>query len=138
MKLFVMTIRVTFWYSKQNYSSSMLLDNSSLKVIKPSFLHLLFLWRNYFVLKENILLWSLKYLLAFCLNIHVEKLSCILYNANIQVDRTSIPFSRFFELSIMFHYFLVKVASLRNGINLRGFLDLRNLTNYVKTVTSNG
>ena len=45
-----------------------------------------------------------------------------MYNANIQADRTSIPFSRFFELSIMFHYFLVKVASLRNGINLRGFL----------------
>ena len=51
--------------------------------------------------------------------------SCLLsqylwYNANIQVDKTSIHFSRFFEkILIMFHKFLITMTPLKNGISLR-------------------
>ena len=51
--------------------------------------------------------------------------SCLLsqylwYNANIQVDETSIHFSRFFEkILIMSHKFLITMTPLKNGISLR-------------------
>ena len=42
------------------------------------------------------------------------------YNANIKVDKTSIQFSKFcIKIFMMFHNFLITMASLKNDINLR-------------------
>ena len=82
----------------------------SLKVTRPSFSRLSM--GKLFWTRKNILLWWLKYLLAYCLNI------C----GTIGVSRWIKPlfiFSRFLKkVSIMFCNFLVTMVLLKNSMNL--------------------